>query len=200
MNDDIVIREMLKEGDTDKAAQLIYETVPGLFRALFGKRKAVSKIEALLRLENNIFSYKNILTAEKGGGICGIILGYDVASVNKGDMKKDFRNALSFFAWPRFWAIMRFSRHIMDFKGISGCYIQNLCVDPACRGKRIGYRLLERYIAASREKGAENIYLDVESTNEAAVKLYKAMKFEIVRKTEIKVAGVTLYRMRHPGR
>lgn len=197
VNEDIIISEMLEDGDMNRAAQLIFETAPELFIALFGrKEKAVPKIEALVKLENNIFSYKNILTAETGGNISGILVGYDVASVNKEDMNEDLKKELSFFARLRFWMIIRFSRHIMDFEGITGCYIQNLCVDPACRGKRIGYRLMEQYIAACGEKRIENVYLDVEAENEAAVNLYKKTGFEIFRTTNIKIAGVTLFRMR----
>lgn len=197
MNGEIKIVELFKDGDTNRAARLIFETAPDLFHALFGrKEKAVPKIEALVKLENNIFSYRNILTAETGGNIGGILVGYDVASVNKEDMNNDLKKALSLFARLRSWMIMRFSRHIMDFEGITGCYIQNLCVDPVHRGKRIGFKLLERYIAACGEKGVENVYLDVESENENALNLYKKAGFEIFRTTNIKIAGVTLYRMR----
>lgn len=197
MNEDIIIREMSISDDTNKTARLICETAPGLFIALFGGReKAVAKIEILVKLENNIFSYRNILIAEKGGNIRGILIGYDAASVNKEDMNKDIKTALPFFARLRFWAITRFSRHIMDYSDINGCYIQDLCVAPADRGKRIGYRLLDHYIAGSRKKGVKNIYLDVDSKNVTALNLYTAMKFEAVRKIKIKIAGITLYRMR----
>ncbi len=148
-----------------------------------------------MKLKNNLFSYKNILIAVKGKDIKGILIGYDIADVNKREMNKDLANALSFFARLRFWIIISCSRHIMDFQGINGYYIQNLCVDPASRGKGIGRKLLDYYIAVSKN-GAQNVYLDVEANNEGAVKLYRAMDFEIFRTTDIKIAGVTLYRMR----
>lgn len=199
MNEDTIIREMREGDDTYKTAQLTFETAPGLFRALFGRRKkAVLKIEALIKLGSNIFSHRNILAALNGGEISGVLIGYDTASVNKGAMNEDLKQRLSFFARLRFWMIIRFSRHIMDYSDIPGFYIQDLCVDPACRGKGIGRGLLEYCIARSREKGTGNVYLDVESKNETALNLYTSMGFETVRKINIKIAGITLYRMRRP--
>ncbi len=197
MKEDIVIKQMQKSDDARQAAQLVYGTAPDLFRALLGRReKAVSKIVMLLPLEDNIFSYRNLLIAVKGRDIKGILIGYNVESVCKEKMKKDLKQTLSLFARLRFWMIIHFSRHIMDFEGIDGGYIQNLCVGPACRGEGIGRRLLEHYIAGCGREGIKDVYLDVEGDNETAVNLYKKTGFEIFRTTNIKIAGVTLYRMR----
>lgn len=192
-----IIKTMDKNDSINKIAHLIYDTSSELSRALFGNKiKAIPRIERLIKLENNLYSYKNILIAKEGNDIKGILIGYDVATINKKEMNNDFKKAMPFWARLRCLLLLNNSNHIMDFDGISGFYIQNLCVDSKSRGKRISHKLLANCIETNKEKSIDT-YLDLESTNDIALGLYKKLGFKIIREKNIKVAGVTLYRMRY---
>ena len=197
MKDQIVIRSMKKSDDTKKVARLVYDTSKDLFSALFGKmNKALSKIEILINLEDNIFSYRHISIVLVNEDIAGVLVGYHVNQISKEKMKREMKAALSFWSQLRCMIILSNSHHIMDFDDIDGYYIQNICVDPQRRGKKLGYRLLEHCITMNNEMGNKEVFLDVESTNDIAINLYKKLGFELFRTTKIKLAGITLYRMK----
>ena len=54
-----------------------------------------------------------------------------------------------------------------------------IAVDPRHRGRGIGTALLERFVAAARERGAERLFLEMRDGNPAE-RLYRAMGFEPV--------------------
>lgn len=54
----------------------------------------------------------------------------------------------------------------------------NLAVHPELRGRGIGGDLLDATIAAVKSRGADQIYLEVRESNEAARKLYAARGFD----------------------
>jgi ribosomal-protein-alanine acetyltransferase len=56
----------------------------------------------------------------------------------------------------------------------------SLAVDPACRGKGIGERLMRAMIDELGRRGARRIYLEVEASNVAAQRLYQRMGFKII--------------------
>ena len=55
--------------------------------------------------------------------------------------------------------------------------ILNLTVAPAARGKGLGRQLLHRFVDHARAFGAEQIFLEVRSSNAAAIGLYQAEGF-----------------------
>lgn len=58
---------------------------------------------------------------------------------------------------------------------IKTLYIDDLCVDENCRGKRIGKTLYEYVLEFAREQGFYNVTLNVWSCNEGALKFYEKM-------------------------
>lgn len=56
--------------------------------------------------------------------------------------------------------------------------VEDICVSSSMRMRGIGEKILQHMISAAREKGAENIYLEVRSKNEAAIGLYRKMGFQ----------------------
>jgi ribosomal-protein-alanine N-acetyltransferase len=63
--------------------------------------------------------------------------------------------------------------------------ILNLAVRPELRGRGIGGELLDAAVAEVKSRGAEQIYLEVRESNDAARKLYAARGFgEITRRTK----------------
>ena len=61
----------------------------------------------------------------------------------------------------------------MKYRG----YIAMLAVDPSCRRMGLGRKLVERNIEAMQELGANEIVLETEITNLAALKLYESFGF-----------------------
>lgn len=55
--------------------------------------------------------------------------------------------------------------------------VMNIAVAPEQRGRGVGRRLMEHAIAAAREKGAENLVLEVRQSNAAAIALYEQFGF-----------------------
>ena len=61
---------------------------------------------------------------------------------------------------------------IMDF---TTCYIDDLCVDETCRGKRVGKTLYEHTCRYAKEQGCYSVTLNVWSCNESAMGFYEKM-------------------------
>lgn len=64
-------------------------------------------------------------------------------------------------------------------KGLSG-RIYSLAVRPECRGRRIGDGLMRRMIDELSMRGVRRIYLEVERTNDAAIRLYERLGFRSI--------------------
>lgn len=56
--------------------------------------------------------------------------------------------------------------------------IANVAVDPACRGRGIGARLLDEALAEGGRRGTAQMYLEVRASNVAAQRLYASRGFE----------------------
>ena len=54
-------------------------------------------------------------------------------------------------------------------------YIDDICVDSACRGQGVGRALYERCVAYARENGFYNLTLNVWTCNPGALRFYEAM-------------------------
>lgn len=55
------------------------------------------------------------------------------------------------------------------------CYIDDLCVDEACRGQHIGRALYETVCKYARERKCYSVTLNVWSCNESAMKFYESL-------------------------
>ena len=63
--------------------------------------------------------------------------------------------------------------------------ILNLSVIPECRRQGLGRELLRRFIDDARRLGAEQVFLEVRMSNEAAIALYRAEAFtDVARRSE----------------
>ena len=61
-------------------------------------------------------------------------------------------------------------------------YIDDICVDEACRGRGVGKALYERVLAFARETGCHNVTLNVWAFNEGALAFYEAAGFRTYRR------------------
>lgn len=55
--------------------------------------------------------------------------------------------------------------------------LANIAIAPMHRGQGHGRRMLERVMAESRERGVEELFLEVRASNTAALSLYESLGF-----------------------
>lgn len=69
--------------------------------------------------------------------------------------------------------IVHFHLHGSTWARVGYCYLEDLFVDPGCRGLGLGRTLIEAVYRAADEQGAERVYWHTENTNEQAQYLYR---------------------------
>jgi ribosomal protein S18 acetylase RimI-like enzyme len=69
-----------------------------------------------------------------------------------------------------YYEIKHDSRLLVDRKIL---YLDDLCVDDACRGKNIGSQLFDATLSHARETGCDSLELNVWDFNSPAVRFYK---------------------------
>ena len=69
--------------------------------------------------------------------------------------------------------IVHFHVHASTWARVGYCYLEDLFVDPGCRGLGLGRTLIEAVYHAADEQGAERVYWHTENTNEQAQHLYR---------------------------
>ena len=73
----------------------------------------------------------------------------------------------------RIAGIVHFHVHASTWARLGYCYLEDLFVDPACRGQGLGRTLIEAVFRAADEQGAERVYWHTENTNDRAQRLYQ---------------------------
>jgi ribosomal protein S18 acetylase RimI-like enzyme len=73
----------------------------------------------------------------------------------------------------RIAGIVHFHVHASTWARFGYCYLEDLFVDPACRGQGLGRTLIEAVFRAADEQGAERVYWHTENTNDRAQRLYQ---------------------------
>ncbi len=58
--------------------------------------------------------------------------------------------------------------------------VLNLCVSPSWRGQGFGRKLMEFYLESCLAQGVERSYLEVCSSNDRAMGLYRSLSYEVV--------------------
>lgn len=58
------------------------------------------------------------------------------------------------------------------------CHVLNLCVRQEFQGRGIGRLMLRRLLALARRQGADTAFLEVRSSNHAAISLYRGEGFD----------------------
>jgi len=73
----------------------------------------------------------------------------------------------------RIVGIVHFHIHASTWARVGYCYLEDLFVDPACRGSGLGRALIEAVYRSADEQGAERVYWHTENTNDRAQHLYR---------------------------
>lgn len=183
--------------DLDAVANLIYDTDEYLFPFIFGPRwHGLPVLKRLIALENNSFSHRYIECIADGNEVQAILIGYDHRTIAAAAEDADYQNALSIIdrmlLVPKFWIL----QPILDKQDVTGVYVQNLCVAAAHRGKGLGAQLIRHFI----ETHPGNVWLDVELSNDAALRFYERLGFRLVSRKDVFIKGLGNYRLvRQPG-
>jgi ribosomal protein S18 acetylase RimI-like enzyme len=69
--------------------------------------------------------------------------------------------------------IVHFHVHASTWARVGYCYLEDLFVDPACRGLGVGRALIEAVYRTADDQGAERVYWHTENVNERAQHLYR---------------------------
>jgi ribosomal protein S18 acetylase RimI-like enzyme len=73
----------------------------------------------------------------------------------------------------RIAGIVHFHVHASTWARNGYCYLEDLFVDPGCRGQGLGRTLIEAVYRAADEQGVERVYWHTENTNDRAQHLYR---------------------------
>jgi ribosomal protein S18 acetylase RimI-like enzyme len=73
----------------------------------------------------------------------------------------------------RIAGMVHFHLHASTWARNGYCYLEDLFVDPACRGSGLGRALIDAVYRAADEQGAERVYWHTENTNDRAQHLYR---------------------------
>ncbi len=165
----------------EEVAGLIYDTEPAYFPLVFGRdrRKALLRIESLIRAGGTTFGHENITCAVRGGRVAGLLVMQ--APDVPGFLEESF--AIARAAGPvtavRFFLVeaLIFAPHYLKRTTEPEHYISNLAVAPAERGRGVGAALLGD---AVRRAGGGTIALNVIAPNPPAVRLYERTGFRTV--------------------
>jgi GNAT superfamily N-acetyltransferase len=71
--------------------------------------------------------------------------------------------------------IVHYHFHMSTWARVGYCYLEDLFVDPASRGRGTGRALIEAVYRAADERGAERVYWHTENTNARAQSLYRQL-------------------------
>ena len=170
----ITCRRLNTEDDLSAVARLIYYTDDYIFPYLYREKLDVAqKVITNMIKRNTIYNYKNILVALDGERIVGIVVSQATPiTIDLNEMCGCFVDA-GVILDDRFAKVYNEYYKLLEDEP-SGVYIANVCVDKLYRGMGIAQKMLGNVL-----KNA-TYYLETVKANEAAVRLYLNLGFEIM--------------------
>jgi ribosomal-protein-alanine N-acetyltransferase len=88
----------------------------------------------------------------------------------------------------RYYAVAQQGERIVGYAGLwfnpPQADVQTLAVAPAAQGTGLGRRLLSHLVDGARERGCEQLHLEVRADNDAAIGLYRRSGFALLRRRE----------------
>jgi ribosomal protein S18 acetylase RimI-like enzyme len=137
--------------------------------------KILGLFERFVSETGNQYSYENILVWDEQTEVCGMIIAYDGAELDK--LRKPFldytRSQLGFTGQPE------------DETQSGEFYIDCLSVSPQHQGKGIAKKLIKALFERAAECGHQTVGLLVSKGNDKAKKLYTALGFEVKGEKEL---------------
>lgn len=167
----MIIRNLTLDDDLNKVAELIYQTDPYIYPYWFENYPNWKDIViSLIKSEDSIFYYKNIIVALKNNNIVGIVIYLSYHSNNKFDYTELTKINQNFN-----YTINKYIQQIhSEVNDINCLYLPNVCVDINYRRRNIGYQMIN-FI---KEKHKKNIILHCLANNTPAINLYLKCGFK----------------------
>ena len=148
--------------------------------------KILALFERFISKTGNQYSYENILVWDEQAEVCGMIIAYDGAQLDK--LRKPFldytRSQLGFTSQPE------------DETQSGEFYIDCLSVSAQHQGKGVAKKLIKALFERAVERGHQTVGLLVSKDNDKAKKLYTGLGFEL--KGEKKLLGGFHYHLQYP--
>lgn len=171
---DIQYRFATAEDDAAAIAKYLYLTDGYIYPTLcgtFSDPEWVDFIRKNLKEPTHIFFVKHLIVALFQGQIVGVCCffpcGEEFPFVQNAP-----KHALQDYLYLEETYFLPLYRELASERGV---YINNLCVEPACRRLGIGRGLMDFLIKQTSET---DVILDVVADNSAAIALYREMGFE----------------------
>lgn len=178
-----MIRPIQKTDSWPDIAALLYATDDFLMPYLFGpKDRAIPRLIALIKAEDNAFSYRYITGFFDGDTCAGIRLAY--SQKNK-PTAADFYHVFKgikglFFGLKTLLVYPLLSPPIKQ-----SLYLQSLSVKEDVRGRGIGKKLLRDLETTALQAGFDTVSLDVTIDNEKALRLYLSEGYQLRKKRRL---------------
>lgn len=162
---------------SELVAELIYDAWKPAINVLFEKVEALDVIHYLMEKDASELAKKNIDVLCNGNDVVGATVALDMAALKAAvlanlagfmHMVKDKTSFLQKFETFKSYTVP---------SAINGTYLSKFVVVPAYRGRGLGEKLMEYFLATERAKKTQTIYLMVHRNNDAAMSLYKKFLF-----------------------
>ncbi|MBQ6396416.1 GNAT family N-acetyltransferase [Candidatus Saccharibacteria bacterium] len=183
MNEEINVRPLSESDDLGRVAELIYQVDPYICPDFFGDKERARKIGPVL-IKNNktLFGLKNMLVAEVGDELLGIIVfvdnkieDWDCESVKSDILSTGIELPENFDRANKNYMelVTNEAKNLPD--GI--VEIELLATDVSARGKGIGGKLMD---AVTSLPNYSEQHLTVLADNPGAIHLYEKKGFKVV--------------------
>jgi ribosomal protein S18 acetylase RimI-like enzyme len=133
------------------------------------EQKQLDLFERFVAQAGNQYSYNNILVWDENGEVCGMIMAYDGAELDK--LRKPFLQYTT--------TQLGFTGQIEDETQPGEYYIDCLAVAPGHQGKGIAKKLTKALFERARNLDHNTVGLLVSKCNHKAKKLYTDLGFEV---------------------
>jgi ribosomal protein S18 acetylase RimI-like enzyme len=147
----------------------------GKFANSTDEAKILALFERFVTQTGNQYSYENILVWDDQDEVCGMVIAYDGAELDK--LRKPFldytRSQLGFTGQPE------------DETQSGEFYIDCLSVSPQHQGKGIAKKLIKALFERAAERGHQTVGLLVSKGNDKAKNLYTGLGFELKGEKEL---------------
>jgi len=181
---DNVITRKGRAGDAQDFSHLVLLSAPTFFPLLFGPN-AAEVMKNLFQQPRNLFSFEHSYFIEVNGKIAGMSLGYNWERNRREKLYTGLLLVKKYLKWSLFARIFYLlkTQNMVGAVAENEYYLSNLAVYPEFGNLGLGTKLLLEIEREAWKTGNNKIVLDVETSNERAIKLYERLGYIIERET-----------------